>query len=292
MHPLARGQREGRLFIDLHGGAFDQGLGQEPGHGGAQFVDEAGNDLGFAGEHCLDGKGCHRFRRHVELFGGFHAFFAQLGAVGEVGVGRPRAHTGDGDGAFVELLVQAAAKGQHEGLGGGIEREIGNGLVGGGAGDVEDIAFLPLPEIGQEQPGQSNHGEHVELHHVQVFRQRIFFEGAAQAIAGIVDEDADVVAFGAAPVIYILGRPGEGEVKGQKVGSHVVTGSDLACQLAQEVFGAGHEQDIEAAGGQLAGHRPADTFAGAGDQSIFHIGCKDKGLLSEPPDNFIAEFGV
>jgi hypothetical protein len=46
-----------RSFIDLHGRPFDQCLGQEPGHGGAEFIYEAGDHFGLAGEHGADGNG-------------------------------------------------------------------------------------------------------------------------------------------------------------------------------------------------------------------------------------------
>src|SRR5215469_7281724 len=41
----------GLFFVDLAGDVFDDGFWEEPGEGGADFVDEAGDDFGFAGEH-------------------------------------------------------------------------------------------------------------------------------------------------------------------------------------------------------------------------------------------------
>jgi hypothetical protein len=99
-----------KLFVDLAGGAFDEGFGEEPGEGGAEFVDKAGDDFGAAGEEGAGGQEGDGFGGHVEAFGGFEAFFADLGAVGEVGVGGAGADAGYGDGGFAELLMQAAAK--------------------------------------------------------------------------------------------------------------------------------------------------------------------------------------
>src|SRR6202041_1036411 len=52
------------LLVDLSGDALYECFGQEPGEGRAEFVDEAGDDFGFAGEHSAgsevgDRFGCH-----------------------------------------------------------------------------------------------------------------------------------------------------------------------------------------------------------------------------------------
>ena len=98
------------FFVDLAGDVFDDAFGEEPGEGGAEFVDEAGDDLGLAGEHCVRGEAGDGLGGHVEAFGRFEAFGADLGAVGEVGIGSAGADAGDGDGSFVELLMKAAAE--------------------------------------------------------------------------------------------------------------------------------------------------------------------------------------
>jgi hypothetical protein len=144
------------LFIDLHRGAFDEGFGEEPGHGGAEFIDEAGDDFGFAGEHGAGGEEGDGFGRHVELFGRFEPFsptWARLGKSVSVAPGQTQVtETG-----FCSSWCKTAAEGiKYESLGGGVEAETGYGLVGGGAGDIHDIGFGLAAKIRQEEPGQGS----------------------------------------------------------------------------------------------------------------------------------------
>src|ERR1700761_8511746 len=66
------------FFVDLAGDVFDDAFGEKPGEGGADLVDEAGDDLGFAGEHRSRGEEGDIFGGHVEAFGRFEAFGADL----------------------------------------------------------------------------------------------------------------------------------------------------------------------------------------------------------------------
>jgi hypothetical protein len=45
------------LFVNFSGDVFDEGFGEEPGEGGADLIDEAGDDFGFAGKHGAGGEG-------------------------------------------------------------------------------------------------------------------------------------------------------------------------------------------------------------------------------------------
>src|SRR6185437_428457 len=201
---------------------------------------------------------------HVDLLRGFHAFFAQLGTVGKIGVGGAGTNAGKRDGAFVQLLVQPAAKGQYERFGGGIERKIGNGLVGGRARDIEDIGPRTLVQTREEEPRYAHKRRHIELHHVEVFLQTVFFKRTAETITGIVDQDADLIALGTRPVVNILRRMGRRKVESEIVGTDLPPRGEFRGQLLQEIFRAGDEQKIIAAGCQLSGDGPADTFAGPG----------------------------
>src|SRR5579863_4023124 len=88
----------GLFFIYFSGDILDEIFWEEPGEGGAEFVDEAGDDFGFAGEHGAGGEVGDCFGGHVEAFGSFETFGADLGPVGKVGVGGAGTDAGDRDG--------------------------------------------------------------------------------------------------------------------------------------------------------------------------------------------------
>ena len=264
-------RRAAALFVDLAGGAFDEGFGEEPGEGGAEFVDEAGDDFGAAGEEGAGGEEGDGFGGHVEAFGGFEAFFADLGAVWEVGVGGAGGDAGDGDGGFAELLMQAARKHQYKSFGGGVGGQPGYGLVGGGAGDIQDIPPGLGKEFGQEETGEGNEGTHIQVHHVEMLGDLVFLKRAAEAVSGVVDEDAYGVIFCAAPIVDAAGRLGLRQIEGEPVGLDGIEGADAGGFLLQQFFRAGYQKNVIAARGEIAGDRFADTFAGAGYESVFHV---------------------
>ena len=74
----------------------------------------------------------------------------KLGHRSKVGCGGARTKGHHPHAPALALNPQALAEAEDEGLGGGIEREVGNGLKGSGGGNVDDLSLAPIEHGLQE----------------------------------------------------------------------------------------------------------------------------------------------
>jgi hypothetical protein len=111
----------------------------------------------------------------------------------------------------------------------------------------------------------------VHLDHAQVLVQVAAAEGAANAKAGVVDQDFQVRQ-GGDLFFHCLHAGRVVQVGGQRFGLDGVTLAEFGGQGLQALQAAGGQHQVVALGGQLAGKFGAQPAGSAGNQGSFACG--------------------
>ncbi len=187
--------------------------------------------------------------------------------VEELGLHRPGAERQDADAAAPVLLAQREAEVEHEGLRGTVDGEVRGGLEARRGGHVDHRTPAAREHAGQQLVGEVDEGDHVDHQLVVVALPVDGLERAAGAEAGVVDQEvhgeAPVGEFGA----DTAGGVGSGEVLDQDVGGDAVGLAEALGEVVQAVGGAGDQDEVVAARGELGGELGAEAGGRAGDQS-------------------------
>jgi hypothetical protein len=143
---------------------------------------------------------------------------------------------------------------------------VGKRLVRSGAGDVDDDAPAAGHHARQHPLRELHHGDVVELDLRGQAGRVGFRDGAVRGEAGAVHQDVHGLApFGDAAREGV-GAAGLLQVGRDDLGLDGVARFELDRKVTQLVLAAGDQDEVRAAGGQVAGERGADAGRGAGHQ--------------------------
>ena len=170
----------------------------------------------------------------------------------------------DRDTDVLGLQAQALGDGEDGELRAAVNGASWPDLVAADRREVDDVARLPGPHVGQDGGDAVEHASDVHVNHAVPLVNLEFVQGREWHYAGVVDDHIDLPE-------ALQREIGEGLHVGE-VG-HVeravfrcaAIGADLGGDLLEAVGAAGAEYDAGALAGEKAGGSLADAAAGAGD---------------------------
>ena len=177
------------------------------------------------------------------------------------------------DAGSLQLGVQRVAEVQREGLGGTVGRLVWERLHAGGRGDGDDAAASPLDHRGDEHPGEDHDGLAVDPDHLGLALDGKVGEAAAEAEAGVVDEQVDL---DTELVDLALQLP---RVDSQVVDDHVGGDRQGVRERLEAVGATGDQDELVAPLGELPGELLADPRRGARDECCLGHGLTLPGLV-------------
>jgi hypothetical protein len=130
------------------------------------------------------------------------------------------------------------------------------------------VAEPAFQHAGEEQLGQVDRDDHVQLQHVVLALPVELGEPAVEAVAGVVDQHVDRPAGGGDAAPQLLGGAVGDQVEHGDLDGDAVAVDQLALQRPQPVLAPGHQEEAGAAAGQLAGEVGPQPAGGAGDQRV------------------------
>jgi hypothetical protein len=193
----------------------------------------------------------------------------------ELGAGEARAQRQHPHALVGVLQVQRLAEVGDPRLAGAVGGGARPGREAGDAADVQHRAAAAREHRRQRCVGQAHDGADVEAQQVLLVRALHLVEGALGAQARVVDQQVDALA---APPL----DPRAAVVAGEVGREHLDVDRQGVGQGAQAGLVAGDEDQVGAAGGELAGEGGADAGRRAGDECSGHGGDGSRGNLRAP----------
>jgi hypothetical protein len=130
------------------------------------------------------------------------------------------------------------------------------------------VAEPAFQHAGEEQLGQVDRDDHVQLQHVVLALPVELDEPAVEAVAGVVDQHVDRPAGVGGVASQPFGGAVGDQVEHGDLDRDAVAVDQLALQRPQPVLAPGHQGQPGAAAGQLAGQIGSQPAGGARDQRV------------------------